>query len=82
MRNNYHIGEVVEIVRPRILQRDPSGRDSQFHPSVTSWLQLVFVEGKTMLAPYLGDPSPYQNMLRIPSKASSAFLRLVPLITL
>ena len=75
LKHNYHIGEVVEVVRPRILQRDPNGRDSLYHPSVTSWLHLLFVDGKSRLAPYLGDSAPFSKILRIPSKASSAFLR-------
>ena len=47
LKNNYHIGEVVEVVKPRILQRDPNSRESAYVPDVTSCLQLVFVDGES-----------------------------------
>ena len=34
-----------------------------------------------MIAPYLGDCSSYQHLLRIPSKASSAFLSVSDILT-
>merc|ERR1719186_727198 len=65
LKNNFHIGEVVEIVRPRVLQRDLTGRDHSYSPAVTSSLQLMFQDGKTVLSPFLGDISNYTNLLRI-----------------
>ena len=81
LKQNFHIGEVVELVRPRILQRVAGARDSQYSPVVTSWLSLVFVDGKSMLAPYLGDPSPFQPLLRLPTKGASAFLSVHDILT-
>ena len=52
LKQNFHIGEVVELVRPRIQQRVKGDNDSKYSPVVTSWLSLVFVEGKSMLNPY------------------------------
>ena len=74
LKQNFHIGEVVELVRPRIQQREAGARDSQYSPAVTSWLSLVFVDGKSLLNPYLGDPAPLLPLLRLPTKGASAFL--------
>ena len=78
LKQNYHIGEVVEVVRPRITQKDAN---NQYSPAVTSWLQLTFVDGKSLLAPHLGDTSALQALLRIPSKGSSAFLSVADILT-
>ena len=81
LKNNFHIGEVVEVVRPRIVQRDLTGRDHSFSPAVTSSLQMVFQDGKTVLSPFLGDNSYYTSLLRIPSKGSSTFLSISDIVT-
>jgi len=78
---NFHTGEVVEVVKPRIIQRDLTGRDSSFNPAVTSSLQLVFQDGKTVLSPFHGASKDYHDLLRIPSKGSSAFLSLSDIVT-
>jgi len=77
----FHTGDVVEVVRPRIIQRDLTGRDSNFNPAVTSSLQLVFQDGKTVFSPFLGDTRNYIGLLRIPSKGSSAFLSISDIVT-
>ena len=77
----FHTGVVVEVVRPRIIQRDLTGRDNSFNPAVTSSLQLVFQDGKTAVSPFLGDPMHFLPLLRIPSKGSSAFLSLSDIVT-
>ena len=46
LKQSYHIGEVMELVRPRILQIVAGARDKKYSPVVTSWLSLVFVEGR------------------------------------
>ena len=46
LKQNYHIGEVMELVRPRIQQIEAGARDKKYSPVVTSWLSLMFVEGK------------------------------------
>ena len=33
---NFHTGDVVEVVKPRIIQRDLTGKDNNFNPTVTS----------------------------------------------
>eukprot|EP00092_Neocalanus_flemingeri_P001148 GFUD01001223.1.p1 GENE.GFUD01001223.1~~GFUD01001223.1.p1 ORF type:complete len:160 (+),score=63.09 GFUD01001223.1:55-534(+) len=79
LKKNFHVGEVVEVVRPRVQQRDLTGRD--YSPAVTSSLQLVFQEGKTVLSPFLGDISQFTSLLRIPSKGSSTFLSISDIVT-
>merc|ERR1719228_743683 len=81
LKRNFHIGEGVEIVRPRIVQRDLTGKESSFNPAVTSPFQLVFQEGKTVLAPFLGDSTYFSSLLKIPSKGSSTFLSISDIIT-
>ena len=81
LKKNFHIGEVLEVIRPRILQRDMSGNDTKYNPQVTSWLQLVFVDGKSMITPHAGDTSPFLPLLRIPSKGTSAFLSVSDILT-
>ena len=81
LKKSFHIGEVVEVVRPRIQQRDLTGRDNNFHPTVTSSFHLMFQEGKTILAPFLGVTEQYLNLLRIPSKGSAAFLSISDIVT-
>ena len=81
LKKNFHIGNVMEVIRPRITQRDLTGRESNFSPAVTSSLQLVFQEGKTVFSPFLGDISHYTNLLRIPSKGSSTFLSISDIVT-
>jgi hypothetical protein len=81
LKKNFHIGHVMEVIRPRITQRDLTGRESNFSPAVTSSLQLVFQEGKTVFSPFLGDIDNYTNLLRIPSKGSSTFLSISDIVT-
>ena len=81
LKKNFHTGDVVEVTRPRIMQRDLSGRENSYSPAVTSSLQLVFQEGKTVLSPFLGETKIYKNLLRIPSKGSSAFLSISDIVT-
>ena len=81
LKQNYHIGEVMELVRPRIQQIEAGARDKKYSPVVTSWLSLVFVEGKSMLNPYLGDPAPYYPLLRLPTKRAFAFLSVHDILT-
>ena len=81
LKKNFHIGEVLEVVRPRILRRDMSGNDTNYNPQVTSWLQLVFVDGKSVIAPHMGDSSSFLPLLRIPSKGTSAFLSVSDILT-
>ena len=81
LKKSFHIVEVVEVVRPRIQQRDLTGRDNNFHPTVTSSFHLMFQEGKTILAPFLGVTEQYINLLRIPSKGSAAFLSISDIVT-
>ena len=81
LKKNFHTWDVVEVTRPRIMQRDLSGRENSYSPAVTSSLQLVFQEGKTVLSPFLGETKIYKNLLRIPSKGSSAFLSISDIVT-
>ena len=81
LKQNYHIGQVMELVRPRIQQIEAGARDKKYSPVVTSWLSLVFVEGKSMLNPYLGDPAPYYPLLRLPTKRAFAFLSVHDILT-
>ena len=74
LRDNFHVGEVVEVVRPRIVKKE--AKNSNYCPQVTSWLELKFQAEKTALAHYLGNPAPYQKLLRFPTKASSTFLNI------
>lgn len=81
LKKNFHIEDVVEVVKPRIVQRDLTGRDINFSPSVTSSLQLVFQDGKTVLGHFLGDKRSMKELLSIPSKGSSAFLSISDIVT-
>ena len=49
LKQDYHIGEVVELLRPRIQQRVAGTGDSQYSSVVTTWLSLVFLENKSLL---------------------------------
>ena len=74
LRDSYHTGEVVEVVRPRVVQREE--KSSSYSPQITSWLELKFQEGKTNLAYFLGNKTPYMKILNLPTKASSNFLSI------
>ena len=45
---SFRTGDVVEVERPGSIQRDLTRRDSNFNPAVTSSLQLIFQDGKTV----------------------------------
>ena len=72
---------LLKVVRPRISQRDLSGRETNFSPAVTSPLQLIFKEGRTTLTSFLGDPTPLLRLAKVPSKASSTFLSISDILT-
>ena len=74
LRDNFHVGEVVEVIRPRIVKKE--AKNSLYCPQVTSWLELKFQGEKTVLSHYLGNPAPYLKLLRFPTKASSTFLNI------
>ena len=74
LRDNFHVGEVVEVVRPRIVKKE--AKSNNYCPQVTSWLELKFQAEKTALTHYLGNPAPYMKLLRYPTKASSTFLNI------
>ena len=74
LKDHYHVGEVVEVVRPKVVQRDE--RSSAFNPQVTSWLELKFQEVKSNLARYLGNWAPYMKLLNLPTKNCSNFLSI------
>ena len=74
LRDNFHVGEVVEVVRPRIVKKE--AKSNNYCPQVTSWLELKFQAEKTTLAHYLGNPAPYMKLLSFPTKASSTFLNI------
>ena len=68
------------MIRPKILQRETSGKDI-YNPCVTSWLQLIFLDGKTILAPHHGDSTKFLPLLRVPSKGSFGFLSVSDILT-
>ena len=82
LKDGFHIGSVVEIVKPRVLQRDlTSGRET-YSPQVTSPFQLSFQEGRTVLCPHFGgDSERLIQLLNVPSKASSTFLSINDIVT-
>jgi len=80
LEENFHVGDIVEVIRPKILQRETSGKDI-YNPCVTSWLQLIFLDGKTILAPHHGDSTKFLPLLRVPSKGSFGFLCVSDILT-
>jgi len=80
LKNNFHVGEVVVVERPTISQRDVYKTDN-FNPVVTSPFQLGFLSGKTVLSLFNGNPEAFSSLQRIPSKASSTFLRISDILT-
>lgn len=82
LKTGFHIGSVVEIVKPRVLQRDLTGGRDGYSPQVTSPFQLSFQEGRTVLCPHLGrETDRLSQLLNVPSKASSTFLRINDIVT-
>jgi len=80
LEDSFHIGDIVEVIRPKITQREASGKDL-YNPCVTSWLQLIFLDGKTILAPHHGDRNQFMPLLRVPSKGSFGFLSVSDILS-
>lgn len=83
LRAEFHIGSVVELVRPRVNQREQlaGGRDAAFSPAVTSPFQLGFQEGRTALCLHLREAPELARLLCVPSKNSSTFLSINDIVT-
>ena len=79
LKKNFHIGDVLEVIQPRIQQRDMN--DTKYNPQVTSSLQLVFVDGKSMITHHSEDSSSLLPLLRIPSKGTCTFLSVSDILT-
>ena len=80
LKEEFKVGMVVEVVKPKVLSRDVSGgRD--FNPQVTSPFQLSFQEGRSTLCPHLADVPSLTQLLNVPSKASSTFLSINDIVT-
>ena len=80
LKEEFKVGMVVEVVKPKVLSRDVSGgRD--FNPQVTSPFQLSFQEGRSTLCPHLADVPSLTQLLNVPSKASSTFLSVNDIVT-
>ena len=80
LKEEFKVGMVVEVVKPKVLSRDVSGgRD--FNPQVTSPFQLSFQEGRSKLCPHLADVPSLTQLLNVPSKASSTFLSINDIVT-
>ena len=63
LKEYFHIGDVLEVTQPRIQQRDKN--DTKYNPKVTSSLQLVFVDGKSMMTHHSEDSSSLLPLLTL-----------------
>jgi len=72
----FHIGTVLEVSKPRVINRDIGSDKEKYSPAVTSPFHLSYMEGKTRLIRHIGDTSKYQHLLRLPSKASAGYFTI------
>ena len=80
LKEEFKVGMVVEVVKPKVPSRDVSG-GWDFNPQVTSPFQLSFQEGRSTLCPHLADVPSLTQLLNVPSKASSTFLSINDIVT-
>ena len=83
IHHGFHIGEIVEIVKPRIQQREFNSNNDKYSPAVTSPLHLYYVEGTTVISHHLGsDSTNLESLLQIPPKASSTFFKISDIVSI
>ncbi|XP_015605437.1 meiosis-specific with OB domain-containing protein isoform X2 [Cephus cinctus] len=79
--STFHLGNVVEIINPKVIERRPDDRNEQFVPSVSNPYTLTVNEG---VAHIQAHESPkiifYKNLLRLPTKNVERVQRLCNII--
>ena len=81
MHERFHLGDVVEIIRPRILRRDFNSAGEKYSPMTTSPLQLQYVDDKTVISHQGNDLHRFTPLMRIPTKAASTFLKIADILS-
>lgn len=71
-----HIGDVVEIFKPRIEIRKVNDYGEQFRPMVTSPYTLSIYEPMEQVMKHDGDCTPYKRLLSYPTKPLAGFVTL------
>ncbi|KAL3279948.1 hypothetical protein HHI36_017454 [Cryptolaemus montrouzieri] len=65
---NFHIGDVVELVRPQIIIRKYNDHSEQFRPKVTSPYSLTMNDSSNILLHDGAQLKLYKDLLRLPTK--------------
>ncbi|KAK9884858.1 hypothetical protein WA026_009080 [Henosepilachna vigintioctopunctata] len=65
---NFHVGDVVELVRPQITIRKYNDKGEQFRPKVTSPYSLTMNDFSNILRHDGVNEVNYKNLLRLPTK--------------
>ncbi|XP_067002279.2 meiosis-specific with OB domain-containing protein [Anabrus simplex] len=82
LANKFHIGEVVDIINPKVTLRQAGEQDTRFRPSVTSPFQLTMSENQSRITHHEGDDVPeYLSLLKLPTKPASDFFTLADIHT-
>ncbi|XP_044761353.1 meiosis-specific with OB domain-containing protein [Coccinella septempunctata] len=68
VEDNFHIGDVVEIIRPQIVIRKFNDYGEQFRPKVTSPFSLIMNDLSNILHHEGDNVNRYKELLRLPTK--------------
>nr|XP_031835370.1 meiosis-specific with OB domain-containing protein isoform X2 [Nomia melanderi] len=70
LSSNFHIGSVVEVINPKVLERRPEDRNELFVPSVSSQCNLTVNEGKALVQAHDAPTrSKYEPLLMLPIRS-------------
>ncbi|XP_053997497.1 meiosis-specific with OB domain-containing protein isoform X2 [Hylaeus anthracinus] len=69
LSSEFHIGSVVEVINPKVMERRPDDRNELFVPSATSSCSLTVNEGNALVQSHDAPTrAMYEPLLRLPIK--------------
>ncbi|XP_023321096.1 meiosis-specific with OB domain-containing protein isoform X2 [Eurytemora carolleeae] len=75
-QEKFKIGSIIDLIKPRVINRDFGSDQEKYSPVATSPFQLGNIEGKTIITEHLGDWSRFQSLLSIPTKPSAGYFSI------
>ncbi|KZC14500.1 Uncharacterized protein C16orf73 like protein [Dufourea novaeangliae] len=69
LSSNFHVGSIVEVINPKVVERRPEDRNELFVPSVSSRCSLTVNEGNALVQAHDAPTrSQYEPLLMLPIK--------------